>query len=511
MRLYALLVSVLTIVTCGTAPGVAWAAPLQGAQGLARAYAAILDADFEGASRLIDEACPPAPAEACLTLEATRLLWRIQLDPEQLRLDPSFTEAVDRAISATEAWVAREPASAEPWFYAGGAYGARVQWRVLRRQHVAAARDGKRIKTMLDRAVRLDPSLADAQFGLGLYEYYADVAPAAARVLRFLLLLPSGNRARGLARMRDARERGALLADEAAFQLHRAALWYENQPQEGVEILRDLSERHPHNPLFHRLIAEALDVYLHDVSASLDGFRHLLALAESHSVHEPALAEAEARLGIAAALDAMGDTDRAVTELTTLLAREPSEPWAASARARLALALAFDRLGDWSKAEALLEEIVARPPAPDPLGLRAAARRKLQRPTAFTKGEAHRLAISAWRTFERTPSAPVEPLFEKALTFDPQNTIARYRYGRVLAAHDEPARALTALELVLRAPSTTPPLIVADAALEAGRLRERTDDVPRAVAHYQRAAFTFGASAQTREAATAALARLQGR
>jgi len=46
----------------------------------------------------------------------------------------------------------------------------------------------------LERALTLDPSLQDAYFGIGLYHYYAAVAPTAARVLRWLLLLPGGDR-----------------------------------------------------------------------------------------------------------------------------------------------------------------------------------------------------------------------------------------------------------------------------------------------------------------------------
>ena len=50
-----------------------------------------------------------------------------------------------------------------------------------------------------------DPDLDDAYFAIGLYQYYADVAPAAAKVLRFLLLLPGGDKTEGLARMNRAR------------------------------------------------------------------------------------------------------------------------------------------------------------------------------------------------------------------------------------------------------------------------------------------------------------------
>ena len=142
-------------------------------------------------------------------LDATAIWWRIQLDPESRDLDDEFTTAVDRAIGDTEDWAARAPEDAEAWFYLGAAYAARVQWRVLREEKLAAARDGKRIKDALERALALEPDLDDAYFGIGMYRYYADVAPAAARFLRFLLLLPGGDRKDGLAQMLRARGRRA--------------------------------------------------------------------------------------------------------------------------------------------------------------------------------------------------------------------------------------------------------------------------------------------------------------
>jgi hypothetical protein len=68
---------------------------------------------------------------------------------------------------------------------------------VLRRERLSAARDGKRIKEALERALTLDPRLQEAYFGIGLYHYYADVAPTAAKMLRWLLLLPGGDKAQG--------------------------------------------------------------------------------------------------------------------------------------------------------------------------------------------------------------------------------------------------------------------------------------------------------------------------
>ena len=105
---------------------------LRGVEGLARAYDAILDARFDDVRAELSRACGPAPAEACDVIAATALWWQILLDPENRDLDDEFTGAVEHAIRTTEAWTERAPNDADAWFYLGGAYAARVQWRVLR-------------------------------------------------------------------------------------------------------------------------------------------------------------------------------------------------------------------------------------------------------------------------------------------------------------------------------------------------------------------------------------------
>ena len=62
----------------------------------------------------------------------------------------------------------------------GDALAARLYG--LRGEARSTARFGVRAREDLLRAIALDPSLADADFGLGLYNYYADTLSAAARV-----------------------------------------------------------------------------------------------------------------------------------------------------------------------------------------------------------------------------------------------------------------------------------------------------------------------------------------
>src|SRR5687768_13689804 len=153
--------------------------------------------------------------------------------------------------------------------------------------------------------------MQDAYFGIGLYHYYADVAPAAARVLRWLLALPGGDRKLGLEEMLRARNGGQLLRGEADYQLHVLYLWYEKQPERAIELLQELHDRYPRNPHFLQTIADVEDRYLHDASASLRSYQALLAAARAGRVVEPAMASTAARLGIARQLDQLFETDLA--------------------------------------------------------------------------------------------------------------------------------------------------------------------------------------------------------
>ena len=360
---------------------------LTGAAELTRAYDAILDGRFETVPALLQQACGPAPREACQVLDAVSVWWRIQLDPLNTGRDATFSSKVEAAITAAQAWTVREPMRAEAWFYLGGAYGSRAQWWVLRGERLSAARDGRRIKDALDRALTLDPGLADSYFGLGLYHYYADVAPTAVKMLRWLLLLPGGDRVTGLNQMLRARDAGLLVRSEAEYQLHVLYVWYEKQPERALELLDGLQRRHPHNPHFSQAIAEIQDFYIDDTAASLRTWTSLLDAARRGQVAEPQLAETSARLGIASQLDQLSRGEEALEHLYVVIAARPTEPFGAAARAHLQLGQTLEHLGRRTEAAAAYRAAIAAVTRPDPLEISTRAR-------------------SALRAIERSSSSP---------------------------------------------------------------------------------------------------------
>ena len=318
-------------------------AALTEAPRLAAVYDSILNARFDQADVQLKQACPPAPEGACRALRVASLWWQISINPESRALDRRFSDFAASAIAANEAWTRREPHRAEAWFYLAGAYAPRVQWRVLRCARLGAARDGKRIKNALERALQLDPTVYDAHFGIGLYHYYADVAPAAAKVLRWLLFLPGGDRATGLREMLRAREKGELLRGEADFQLHVVYLWYEHRTEDALNLLARLDARYPNNPLFLQLIAEIRDTYLHDRAASAAAWRSLVARAVAGTVYSARTTEVRARFGLASELAAMNRSADALDELQHIVDMRPIEPIGARERAERELRAAIAR------------------------------------------------------------------------------------------------------------------------------------------------------------------------
>ena len=494
-------------------PSIESARDLTGVDALVRVYDLLLNADFSAAEAELAHTCPPAPREACDVLATTITWWRIQLDPEDRSLDAKFSEQADRAIASTEAWAAREPQIAEAQFYVGAAYAVRVQWRVLRDEKLSAARDGKRIKQALDRAIALDSGLDDAYFGLGLYEYYADVAPATAKVLRFLLLLPGGNRAEGLARMRRARTAGKLLQGEADYQLQIVYLWYEKRVDLADGLLTSLHDRYPANPLFAAQLADLQDRYQHDITASLTTWRELAAAAREQRVNEPALAEAQARLGAARQLEALHETDRAIEQVRGVIEAKAGHPYGALAAAYVALGEGEDRLGHHDSAIAAYRLALGAiaPGAPDPGDIRHRVADAIRRTPDPTRAEAYRLSIEGLRKLEQRDAEGASALLAHSLRLDPSDPVTRYRYARALEAEKDDTGAIDAFESAIRDARACPPPIAAAAFLDAARLHERLAHRQQAIDYYRAASTWFGGSADTRAAALRALNRLRAR
>ncbi|HUP39987.1 MAG TPA: tetratricopeptide repeat protein [Vicinamibacterales bacterium] len=357
-------------------------AGLTSPDGLVKTYELILAARFDEAEGQLKSACPPAPRPACDVIGAVNDYWRLMLNPEETGRDAALLARINTAINAAEAWVVREPKRAEAWFYLGGAYGTRVLLRGHRGQYLAAARDGKRIHDSLQLAISLDPTIGDAYFGLGLYHYYAAIAPRAARILSTLMFLPGGDRAGGLKEMEQTRSKGLLLRGEADYQLHLIYLWYERQAATALRLIDGLHTRYPTNPVFFLRLADVQSIYIRNHQAALQTYRAMLDAARAGRIAAPALSEIDARLGMAHEMDAICDSAGAIDQLNAVIALTPAAPYGALARAHYQLGLVHDRAGRRADAIAAYQRARTVIPSDDRLRMRESIRAAIARAPA---------------------------------------------------------------------------------------------------------------------------------
>jgi tetratricopeptide (TPR) repeat protein len=130
----------------------------------------------------------------------------------------------------------------------GNAFAARLFG--LRGENRAGARAGVRAREHFLRALKLDPELADAEFGLGLYNYYADTLSALAKLLSFFMGIPGGNKQEGIRQLEHDISQGLLTPAAARFYLALNLHRYDQQYEKALGVIGPLVEQYPSNPLF---------------------------------------------------------------------------------------------------------------------------------------------------------------------------------------------------------------------------------------------------------------------
>ncbi|HMI54069.1 MAG TPA: hypothetical protein VK525_21330 [Candidatus Saccharimonadales bacterium] len=219
--------------------------------------------DVHGAvsdSRRMQEARPEHPLG--YLLEAEALWWKIwctsleyqygMVDARhraKLEADQSYLDLVTQISALAEKQIQKQD-SAEMQFYAGMGGALAARFYALRGENRNAARAGVRARERLLRALALDKELADADLGLGLYNYYVDTLSGIARMLRFLMGIPGGSKQEGIRLLEQDMAGGVITAEAArlylALNLHR----YDQQYQRALQVIGPLVEKFPRNPLF---------------------------------------------------------------------------------------------------------------------------------------------------------------------------------------------------------------------------------------------------------------------
>ncbi|HEX8836884.1 MAG TPA: hypothetical protein VF748_08115 [Candidatus Acidoferrum sp.] len=163
--------------------------------------------------------------------------------------DQHYLELATKASSLASTQIQKSE-SAEMQFYAGMADATAARLYALRGENRNAARFGVRARDHFLRAKALDPTLADADFGLGLYNYYVDTLSAIAKIMRFFMGIPGGSKQEGIHLLEHAIADGVLTPNIARFYLAMNLHRYDQQYERALNIITPLAEKYPSNPLF---------------------------------------------------------------------------------------------------------------------------------------------------------------------------------------------------------------------------------------------------------------------
>ena len=171
----------------------------------------------------------------------------------KLKEDDAYFAVANRAIELAEAQLAKQE-TAPMHVFAGMGYGLEARLHGLRGDHLAVARTGVKGREHFLRARALDRGMGDALTGLGLYNYLADALSGFAKMLRFFMGIPGGNKQKGIEQLETAMNTAELTAVEARFYLARNLRNFDQQYERAAGLMEPLVAQYPDNAAFQLLL-----------------------------------------------------------------------------------------------------------------------------------------------------------------------------------------------------------------------------------------------------------------
>jgi len=202
----------------------------------------------------------------------------------------------DKVTRLAEAGIAKSD-TAEMELYAGLGYASRARLLGLRFQKLPVARAGVEGRKHLLRCLELDPNMADANLGLGIYNYYVDTLSAMAKVLRFFMGIPGGDKRVGLRELETAATKGELTQAEARFNMAKSLRNYDRDDVRAARAAAPLIAQYPENATFLLLVGDLEQKLGHKAEAT-ERFR-AAAAAKSEDAACTARAQKLAREALA--------------------------------------------------------------------------------------------------------------------------------------------------------------------------------------------------------------------
>ncbi|MGH9686972.1 MAG: hypothetical protein ACRD5K_07780 [Candidatus Acidiferrales bacterium] len=269
--------------------------PPQAAQALNEVYSGNPDAGINTA-RSLEESDPRNPLG--YTIEAEALWWKIYCASCGIQWGmvdawkggkgaeaDTYLKLANKVIRLANAHLANED-SAEMRLYAGMGWALEARLYGLRGDHRKTAHSGVEARAQFVRALKLDPHMADAEVGLGLYNYYVDTLSPMLKFLRFFMGIPGGSKEEGMRQLQTGIDHGVVLPVVARFYLAKDLRTYDHRYKQALSIAQPLANDYPQNPIFLLLVGN-LNAELGRNQAAASNFRAALKLPDPGSACAP--------------------------------------------------------------------------------------------------------------------------------------------------------------------------------------------------------------------------------
>ena len=181
--------------------------------------------------------------------------WRIVTDIGNTSYDERFLSQLDRVVELCEEKLDRNESDLTALFYKGGALGFQGRLYGNRGDWVKAANAGRNALPIVQETYRLAPSNNDVLFGIGIYNYYAEIIPEQFPFVKpFMFFFPKGDKLKGISQLRKSSTEAHYANIEATYFLLQLLFTFEKQYTEALPLAARLHALYPNNVLFHRYV-----------------------------------------------------------------------------------------------------------------------------------------------------------------------------------------------------------------------------------------------------------------
>src|SRR4030042_1277470 len=249
------------------------------------------------------------------------------------------------ADSLADKKLKQHPNNIEALFYKAASKALVAYIDGLKESWWNAAQAGKSMRSYSKKIIELQPDNPDALYFLGTYDYFSDSLPAAQKFIRTLLLIPGGNKERGLHELQEVSEKGYYTKIEAKRTLLIIYVYFEKDCEHAENIAFNLMEEFPNNPFFRLMLSQCYYMkkewqqsakILEDVP---DSISYLKKYGYSSLLYE-------IKYWLARTYLHLEEYQQAETILLTIIQDKPKEPAWLYQWALLSLAQCYDIQGD---------------------------------------------------------------------------------------------------------------------------------------------------------------------